>query len=130
MATMTSDTLYANHQPSTAPTFTPHQRPYVEERWKQFEPWMTMAARKELDPAAKLYEFKCLHARRLHTLLRARISWATIKDYRLDDPVITEDGFRVALAAAVERRRSRMNRVKGRGKKYTRKRKLDKTRIV
>lgn len=100
------------------PEFSTQQRPSVEKRWKSYEPWCAIESRKHPDPAARLYELKQLHAKRLHTLFARKIDWTVIRRYQLDCPTMTDAGFDVALAAAVERRRARLGRAKGKSKKY------------
>jgi hypothetical protein len=78
------------------------------------------ARRESSDPANALYQFRTLHRERLTRLLRSGIRLGIIKKHNLDDPVMGENLFEFSLRATMERRRTRMGRVKGKGKKYDR----------
>lgn len=113
MGTTLSDTMYAGLAHAASP-IPPKQSVWIDARWKEWEPWLAMEARKQsLDPANLLFRFKSLHRDRMIRLLSAHIAWATIRQYRLDNPCDGENLFEFSLRAAMERRRTRMGRVKG-----------------
>lgn len=88
------------------------QQNVIDARWKEWEPWMTILARK-LDGRAPLIHLKCRYEHRMLALLGAGVSWKAIRHGRLDNPLLDDVDFRIALYAAVERRRTRLGRVKG-----------------
>lgn len=120
MGTFGSDTVYQGLAKFSPPTH-PLQSAAIDARWVEWRPFATMESRHHSDPANKLYAHKIRHRARLIDLLRARISWETIRAKRLDDPRMPAAAFEFSLRAAAERRRVRMGRIKGkrRGKNVT-----------
>jgi len=90
-------------------------------RWQRYwEPRSVVASRHADDPSTRFYELKLAFKRRVDTLLRARIRWSIITGSDLDCPFQLGTEFDRNLALAIERRRCRLGREKGRGKKYSR----------
>jgi hypothetical protein len=94
----------------------PKQAHWFALRWREWEPYCLIAARRTTDPASELHRLKTLHHSRLMDLLAARVSWLTIRERRLDSPITSNGDFEWHLREAVERRTSRMGRVKGQSK--------------
>lgn len=114
MGTMLSDTMYHGLAHAAMPTIPPKQLLALDARWKEWEPWLAMEARKvSLDPANVLFRFRTLHRQRITRLLSSGIRLGIIKKHRLDDPKMGENLFEFSLRAAIERRRTRMGRIKG-----------------
>jgi hypothetical protein len=88
----------------------------IAHRWAVIQPFVLIAARKSTDPADAFAFYKARHAEYLTRLRRALISPEVIVKHSLDDPTNPPLYFEKLLAEAVERRRSRMGRVKGRVK--------------
>lgn len=104
---------YAHTMPSSARQ--PRTAAIVTERWER--KWLApcSAASKLADDP--ILEFGILRHRyhlRIGQLFRAEIAWTTILRGDLDSPLTDANDFTHSLALAIERRRSRMNRVKGR----------------
>ena len=95
------------------PAIPPKQGVWFESRWREWEPWLVMEARRTPDPAGRLAAFKTTHRSRLISLLSAGVSWSAIRRHRIDNPSHSEALFEFQLSAAIERRRTRMGRVKG-----------------
>lgn len=92
-------------------------------RWQRYwEPRCVIASRACDDPSTRFHELKLAYRRRIDTLRRASIGWPTVTRDDLDSPLALGVEFDRALSLAIERRRCRMNRRKGEGKKYDRKR--------
>jgi hypothetical protein len=72
----------------------------------------------ETDPASAYAALRDTYLRRIDKLLAASITWKAIHASNLDDPRRTGTEFDRALCLAIERRRCRMGRRKGEGKKY------------
>lgn len=87
--------------------FTPKRPIRIAERWREWEPFMLMAARRTNDPAAALYAMKVCHARRLSDLLASGVKWETILRLRLDHPAISEAWFEDGLREAKQRKYSK-----------------------
>ena len=111
MATVGSDTLYASMAP--APLLSPLRERAIELRWAEWRPSASLRCRGVSSHAACLATLHRIHHLRCVVLLSSRIPWLSIKRSRLDDPLASAADFERALAEAVERRRSRMGRVKG-----------------
>jgi hypothetical protein len=118
MGTTLSDTLYMGYAHAAPPPVPEKQSRWIESRWLEWAPWCTIAARRSDDPSGALYALRVTHRSRLISLLSARVAWDTIRKHHLDNPTDTTELFEFQLRAAVERRRTRMGRVKGKGKKY------------
>lgn len=89
------------------------QQNVIDLRWKEWEPLMVMLAREFMDPRAELARLKTFYYSRILALLDAGVSWKAIRHGRLDNPLRGEISYQLALRAAVERRRTRLGRVKG-----------------
>jgi hypothetical protein len=113
MATSGSDTLYHGLAHAAPPPTTPRRESWLQLRWQEWLPLATIEARKCLDPAAALAKIKTAHRSRLLDLLSAKVSWDAIRRHRLDSPLISTGAFEFQLHVAVERRRTRMGRVRG-----------------
>jgi hypothetical protein len=112
MGTMHSDAAYLGLAHAAPPP--PRQQRWIDLRWKEWEPWMVSESRRQsLDPANTLHRFKILHQSRMVRLLGSGIRLGIIKKHRLDDPTMGSNLFEFSLRAAIERRRTRMGRVKG-----------------
>jgi hypothetical protein len=97
-----------------APPAIPARRaPRLALRWQEWLPWCTIEARRHSDPASHLYHLRQVHRSRVISLLGARLRWPIIRKHRLDDPIMPSEAFEFQLRTAIERRRVRMNRVKG-----------------
>lgn len=100
-----------------APPSLPSRREYhVEARWTEWLPFCTVEARRHSDPSNLLHLFRTRHRSRLIACLSASLAWDTVREHRLDDPTVSDERFNYLLRCAVERRRSRMGRVKGQSK--------------
>jgi len=96
----------------------------ISERWTtRWEPWAAAASKVHLDPAGRFSIFKNTHDMRCITALNAGLAWTTILRSEIDCPINSDSVFSAMLRLSVERRRSRMNRRKGYGKKYDKPRK-------
>lgn len=89
------------------------QSNWINARWSEWLPFATLMARRTSDPAAKLHELKTTHRSRVISLLSAKVGWDAIRRSRLDNPELENGAFEFQLRAAVERRRTRIGRVKG-----------------
>ena len=90
-------------------------------RWEQYwEPRCVLECKRleNHDPADCFREFREAFDRRLRALFSAGIAWTVITKGNLDSPLQSGTEFDRALCLAIERRRCRMNRKKGEGKKY------------
>jgi hypothetical protein len=105
-----------------SPTVARHHEERISARWEWWKPAAITAARETTDPAAQFRVLQEFHRERLRALLGVSVSWASILRNNLDDPRLDGDKWRAIYLAAIERRRSRLGRVKGKGKKYARKR--------
>lgn len=113
MGTMHSDITYQGLAHAAPPSVSSHTTHYIEARWKEWLPYCTVEARRYPDPSSVLHVLKTKNHSRLVDLLSAHIPWDTIRKHRLDDPLTSNEAFQFQLRAAVERRRTRMGRVKG-----------------
>jgi hypothetical protein len=114
MATSLGDTYLGLAHTASQPVISGKQLRWLDARWREWEPFMVMAARRESsDPANRLYQFRALHRQRIIKLLRSGIRLGIIKKHRLDDPTNGDNRFEFLLAAAMERRRTRLGRIKG-----------------
>lgn len=82
-------------------------------RWTIWLPWCLIEARKTADPAAALATMQARFHSRFTAMRNAGIANESIKRAEIDDPRIPEDAWQFAFQGIVERRRSRMGRVKG-----------------
>jgi hypothetical protein len=97
----------------------PRKESTILDRWRvRWEGVSALNSKLADDPSELFSEYKLAFRRRMDTLLRANISWQAITSGDLDSPLQTGTEFDRGLCLAIERRRSRMNRVKGSGKKY------------
>lgn len=88
-------------------------------RWQRYwEPRCAIESKRTYDPTETFSLMKLTFKRRVDTLLRARIRWSVITREGLDSPLLLGIEFDRALSLAIERRRCRMGRQKGAGKKY------------
>lgn len=93
----------------------PTRFPYsIAFRWQhRWLPWCLIEARKTRDPAAALALLNRRHQSRMSTLRNAGVSVESIGRADADDPRMDNATWEFAFQAIVERRRSRMGRVKG-----------------
>ena len=112
MATWNVDTRYA----ALIPPRSQVDARVLAHRWSQISPWVLREARKTLDPAESLATFRARHAERYLTLVRANVTAKQIRAGFLDDPVPPLARFDEILAAAIQRHRERLGRVRGKGK--------------
>ena len=97
------------------------QQSVIDLRWKEWEPLMTIDCRRvagylpypDNNPIDRLFRLKVHHRFLMVALLDAGVSWKAIRRGRLDDPLQNEDLFQFQIRAAIERRRTRLGRVKG-----------------
>jgi hypothetical protein len=111
MGTTRTDTMYTAFAP-------PDVDPRVAlHRWSRIRPWVLAAVRRTDCPAldAEMSRLERVHAERLARLVRAGVTAKQLNAGKLDDPLESEAAFAGNLAAAVERHRDRLGRVKGRG---------------
>lgn len=88
-------------------------------RWTTYwEPRCAIESKRYDDSAAHFHGLKLCYKRRIDTLKRARIGWPAVRAGNLDSPLALGIEFDRALSLAIERRRCRMGRQKGAGKKY------------
>jgi hypothetical protein len=90
-------------------------------RWQRYwEPRCVVASRRadDMDAVDAFHDFKLAYKRRIDTLLRAKIRWSVITANALDSPLALGTEFDRNLALAIERRRCRLGREKGKGRKY------------
>ena len=89
----------------------------IARRWAEWRPFAEYRARQmstvQISYTTLLNVFEDTHRRALDELLRAGVRLSVIDRERLDDPLQSEVDRGVRIAAAIERRRARMNRVKG-----------------
>ena len=97
----------------------PCKQSTIDVRWhKAWEPWAAINSHLADDPAAQFACFKAIHAHRVVALFRVGISWRAILASDLDSPMPSSDEFTADLTLAIKRRKARIGRVKGKGKKY------------
>jgi hypothetical protein len=108
------------NQPTTKSPLSEKKEMAIAARWEELLPWCLLDARKTTDPAETLHMFKTRHRERCIELFTNHISWKAIRTYQwnglvgtMDDPRNEEWIFKKLLSEAIERRRSRMGRVKG-----------------
>ena len=99
-------------QPTTA-QLSDKRSDAIDARWQELLPWCILSAKKTSDPADTLHMLKSRHRARCIELFANRIPWDTIRPHDLDDPREGDEFFKKSLKEAIERRRSRMGRVKG-----------------
>lgn len=88
-------------------------------RWTTYwEPRVVVEAKTHYDIVNGFHILKLAYKRRVDTLLRVRIAWSSIVRNNLDSPFLLGIEFDRALSLAIERRRCRLGREKGKGKKY------------
>jgi len=88
----------------------------IAHRWEALKPFVVIAARRSGDPAEAFAFYKKRHVEYLTKLRLALISPDVIVKHSLDDPTNPAPYFEQLLHEAVERRRARLGRVKGRVK--------------
>jgi hypothetical protein len=93
----------------------------ISRRWETiWRPLCALYAHRdgELDPTSAFAALRDAYHRRIDRLLVSRITWKAIHANNLDDPRRSGTEFDRALCLAIERKRCRMGRVPGKGKKY------------
>jgi hypothetical protein len=115
VATTRSDIQSLLAQPPS-PSLPPRRDRAVESRWQEWLPFCTVEARRHSDPSNHLHSLRVRHRSRLVACLSASLAWDTIREHRLDSPVVSDAEFNFLLRCAIERRRCRMGRVKGQSK--------------
>jgi hypothetical protein len=89
----------------------------VSRRWTtRWEPAAAAASKQSSDPAALFAKLKIIHHSRCAAALNAGLPWVTILTSDIDSPLEGEVWFNAMLQLSIERRRSRMGRVKGQKK--------------
>lgn len=88
----------------------------ITDRWEELFPWCLLDARRTADPTSAMQMLKIRHRSRCLQLISNRIPWASVRRNALDNPRHGEYFFKELLRAAIERRRARMGRVKGKVK--------------
>jgi len=117
MATTHTDVLGMLNRLSPLRAARPEPDPRViAHRWESLKPFVLIRARQALDPAASFAFFKQRHVEYFTRLRQANISPEAIIRRSLDDPLVAPARFELELVAAIERRRARLGRVKGRVK--------------
>ena len=91
---------------------------HIARRWQYYVPAATIRARRDF---AFNFDGSMLHRSRLHreavlSCLRAGLPWRTITRQDLDTPFVSAEERARMIREAIERRDSRMGRVKGRVK--------------
>jgi hypothetical protein len=103
-----------------APARQPKKSATIELRWRSI--WLPLCVleskRHAEDPAEQFRIYREAYNRRVRALLAANIAWTVVGRSNLDSPLQSGTQFDRALCLAIERRRCRMNRIKGEGKKY------------
>lgn len=92
----------------------------LTDRWLYWLPLATIAS-KRLGSARTLFNpsgspvqrLRIIHERTFSKLQALGIPLDTISKHELDDPRLTDDERTARIGAAIERRRTRMNRIKG-----------------
>jgi hypothetical protein len=106
--------------PGLAPARQPKKQSTIQLRWESY--WapqcIVWAKREAADPADQFHIYMESYIRRVRHLINAGIAWTVITKSNLDSPLQMGTEFDRRLSLAIERRRCRMNRVKGEGKKY------------
>ena len=106
-ATRTDDSLIALASASDA-AVPPLVLRAIDARWTEYVPWMELEARKLVHPASGIAErigrLRSLHRARCLALVRAGITWRTIRRMRLDDPLWDAEFFSDALVCATRRK--------------------------
>lgn len=98
---------------------TPSRSAMIHARWdSHWSVAATIASKRDPDPAQVFGTLRESYFRRIDRLLTVDISWAVIKAGDLDSPLQSGTEFDRALCLAIERRRCRMGRIAGKGKKY------------
>ena len=92
----------------------------VDRRWDHWSPLAVLAAWSPqiADPANEFARFRVRHRSRVTDILNSGIAWVVLCRQGLDNPMVPDAQFESSLRLAIERRRSRLGRVKGKGKKY------------
>jgi len=98
----------------------PSRRATILARWNdRWKPEAMLRSKREADdPADQFAIYFDSFRRRMDTLLNGNIAWSAITKGDLDSPFQLGAEFDRALCLAIERRRCRMGRTKGAGKKY------------
>jgi hypothetical protein len=87
----------------------PRLRRRITARWKRWEPWVLIDARRHMDSAGVSVELTRLRQRHsdfLLRLLRAGVGMRVIHRHSLDDPRIADDLRALQVRAAIERQRT------------------------
>jgi len=88
----------------------------IDLRWLMWKPFATMLARRKLlfIPIDRtMIDLHHLHRDRVVQCLRQSLPWTTICKGKLDDPTKSQIEWDQLVVEALERRRSRLGRVKG-----------------
>ena len=113
---MNSDAIGYAHS-MLSPRATP-PTPLILDRWNRI--WLAPCAaesKKADDPADEFATLRLRHQIRVQRLVVAGIPWETIVAGNLDSPLRHPSDFDRSLCLALERRRSRIGRIKGKIKK-------------
>jgi hypothetical protein len=107
------------HAAPQHPPRRPCHQSTIDARWrKRWEPWAALNSHLADDPVKQRAEFKSIFTQRIDALWRMGISWRAILAGDLDSPMPDSEQFTATLTLAIERRKVRIGRVKGKGKKY------------
>lgn len=95
----------------------------IARRWdSRWEPECVLAAKRTDNPVEEFSVLRFRFNLRVRRLLAAGLEWRTIVASDYDSPLSTGTEFDRKLCLAIERRRVRMGRVKGKGKYANRRR--------
>lgn len=107
------------HAAPQHPPRRPCHQSTIDARWRtRWEPWAALNSHLAADPVKQRAEFKSIFIQRIDALWRMGISWRAILAGDLDSPMLTAEQFAADIALAIERRKARIGRQKGKGKKY------------
>jgi hypothetical protein len=96
-----------------------HTLPPLPAAVKQWtEVWSPQCILEEKRGGRPLTVLRSIYYTRVGALLLARISWKAIHTGALDDPRVTEEEFQKRFALAIERRRCRLDRRKGKVREH------------
>lgn len=92
----------------------------VDRRWDHWRPLAALISSQchIADPAEAFAHLRVRHRSRVTDILNSGIAWVVLCRQGLDNPMVPDAQFESSLRLAIERRRSRLGRVKGKGKKY------------
>lgn len=69
----------------------------VAQRWREYRPLLTLFSRQHPDPQKKISEWQETFYRRLRILFDAGVRWKAIRNYHMDWPICSEEGFLSSL---------------------------------